>query len=299
MEKQENIYYIFQTLIVFNKNKFNLFNMDKYEDNVQGRNCVFRSIIEKLSEKKTHVSLSKKSDYIVFRMEILSSDFVSTKIAKHKLVDVFEEGDVDISKKEYDSLPYLHTYINLRNQTIFVEKKESIISASVLQSILSEFMYVNSSEFPINTFVVPVTEEVTFWNAVNQGPDQIYELDFELIAPNILGFDNSIKELMRNTRDEINSDSVNLKFANKHGLLIVTESYFDDLVKYTTRSGSWKVKVKANGETTIFSSSDIIKKGKIEEEISNFFDTHKLNSLLSDDEWHNHIEILKRNLDEK
>jgi hypothetical protein len=232
-------------------------------------------------------------------MEILSSDFVSTKIAKHKLVDVFEEGDVDISKKEYDSLPYLHTYINLRNQTIFVEKKESIISASVLQSILSEFMYVNSSEFPINTFVVPVTEEVTFWNAVNQGPDQIYELDFELIAPNILGFDNSIKELMRNTRDEINSDSVNLKFANKHGLLIVTESYFDDLVKYTTRSGSWKVKVKANGETTIFSSSDIIKKGKIEEEISNFFDTHKLNSLLSDDEWHNHIEILKRNLDEK
>lgn len=86
------------------------------------------------------------------------------------------------------------------------------------------------------TEVHPIIDEETFWAAAEKNASIITSLQLSLVAPNILGFKDSVSEEMKRARDENNAASVDIKLSNKDGIKLDTLS-IRNAVHYVSEGG--------------------------------------------------------------
>ena len=286
-----------QCSVVFDNHKTTIWNYDQIEDSPKGRNLIFREVFTKMASTQNVVSVSERAEYISVPFKPVTDNIVFSQLAVRKTVDIFEEqsdinSQLSIEKKEISSLPFLWVFVNLDSQVFFIELKDSTINHSTLPSIISDIIQRHIGQLPINIYVSLISCEKRFWEIALSNVE-IHEIQFELIAPNILGFRNQISQTLKETKEIINSDEIVLSFQKKDGYIRADHGFLDEYVKYSSSSGGWKIKTRTNGETTTFSSKEKTKIISIDSTVLYFVTKYsKADVEISRDEWNDYISKL-------
>lgn len=95
--------------------------------------------------------------------------------------------------------------------------------------------------------------------------DSVQEISFDLIVPNLFNATGAANDLVSDAKETLNADSVGISFKNKTGGLKATFESIDSFVKYSSATGSWKLKIKQAGQTKykVIKSTNVCKRLKI------------------------------------
>lgn len=264
---QKNINFVLlQANVVFNQ-QLTLFG-NEFDDTKEGRNLAFRSVVEKFIEKKAIKISPRITEYVLVYKAEITKDILYCQLAKRTQMDTYKLTENTITQEYIDSYPPLDVFINLKQQQFAVELNTKILSASTIVTIIKNLM--NSLVKNFNIFFNTIESKKEFWGLVS-GKESIQEISFDMVVPNFFGVTGAAKELVSGAKSSLNADSVELSIKNKKGGLKATLDAIDSYVKYSSASGSWKLKIKSDGEARYrtVSSTDCCLKKQIESDILN------------------------------
>ena len=262
---QKNVNFILlQANVVFNQ-QLSLFG-EKYDDTKAGRNLAFRSAIEKFKAKKTVKLNPRVSEYVLVYKANITSDIMYCQLAKRTQMDTYTLTENTIKQESIDSYPPLDVFINLKQQQFAVELNTKILAASTIVTIVKNLL--NSLVKDYSIFINTIENKKEFWELVSD-KDAIQEISFDMVVPNFFGATGAASNLVSGAKSSLNADSVELSIKNKKGGLRASLEAIDSYVRYSSASGSWKLRIKAEGESKYrtVSSTDFCMKKQIESEI--------------------------------
>lgn len=282
MTKSVN-FIVLQASVVFNQ-QLSLF-AEEYPDTKDGRNDAFRSAIDKLKLKKTVRISPRITEYVLVYKANITNDILYCQLAKRTQMDTYKLTENTIKQESIDSYPPLDVFINLKQQQFAVELNTKILSASSIVTTVKNL--VNSLVKEYNIFFNTIESKKEFWDLVSD-KDSIQEISFDLVVPNFFSATGAANELVTGAKSNLNADSVELSIKNKKGGLKASLDAIDSYVRYSSAAGSWKLKIKAEGESKYrtVSSTDCCKKKEIE---SNILDLVKK----MDSDWHVDNDVYK------
>ena len=258
---QKNINFVLlQANVVFNQ-QLTLFG-NEFDDTKEGRNLAFHSVVEKFIEKKTIKISPRITEYVLVYKAEITKDILYCQLAKRTQMDTYKLTENTITQESIDSYPPLDVFINLKQQQFAVELNTKILSASTIENLM------NSLVKDFNIFFNTIESKKEFWELVS-GKESIQEISFDMVVPNFFSATGAAKELVSGAKLSLNADSVELSIKNKKGGLKATLDAIDSYVKYSSASGSWKLKIKSDGEARYrtVSSTDCCLKKQIESDI--------------------------------
>lgn len=250
--------------VVFN-NQLSFFG-NKYEDTKSGRNKAFRDIVEIIESKKTLKLKNKNAEYILVFKAKISGDIIYCQLAKKTPMEMFELTENNIKSNLIDSYPPLDVFINLKCQQFAIEISNSKIPIESLLNVFQRMLNNLTKDF--NIFVNAIKDKKDFWDLISND-NSISEITFDLVVPNYFDVSGSAKNLVASAKDSLNADNVSLCIKNKKGKLKASIEAIDSFVKYSSSSGSWRLKIKESGSSQyrVYKSCDFYKKREIETEI--------------------------------
>jgi hypothetical protein len=275
MTKSVN-FIVLQASVVFNQ-QLSLF-AEEYPDTKDGRNDAFRSAIDKLKLKKTVRISPRITEYVLVYKANITNDILYCQLAKRTQMDTYKLTENTIKQESIDSYPPLDVFINLKQQQFAVELNTKILSASAIVTTVKNLM--NSLVKEYNIFFNTIESKKEFWDLVSD-KDSIQEISFDMVVPNFFGATGAANDLVTGAKSNLNADSVELSIKNKKGGLKASLDAIDSYVRYSSAAGSWKLKIKAEGESRYrtVSSTDCCMKKEIESDILDL--VKKM-----DDNWH-------------
>lgn len=259
---KETKFILLQGSVVFNR-QIGLF--DVYEHTSEGRNKAFRKVIDALKEKGIVRISIKNVEYLLLYKLAINQDLIYCQLAKRTKVETYNLENNNIKQEQLDSYPPLDVFIDLTKQQFAVELN-NIISEEAISNILFRLLKNFTKEFDVFVNAIQNTNE--FWDLI-QDDDEIKEITFDLIVPNLFNATGAADALVSEARDELNADNVQLSFINTRGKLKAKLETIDSYVRYSSATGAWKLKIKSNKETKyrIIKSTDCCLKKFIETEI--------------------------------
>lgn len=257
MQKSVN-FVLLQASVVFNK-QYSLFE-EEYEDTKDGRNLAFRSAISKFKEKRTIRISPRISEYVLVYKGDITDDILYCQLAKRTQMDTYKLTENTIEQESIDSYPPLDVFINLKQQQFAVELNTKILATSTIVTTVKNL--INSLVRDYNIFINTIENKKEFWELISD-KEAIQEISFDMVVPNFFGATGAANELVSGAKSSLNADSVELSIKNKKGGLKASLEAIDSYVKYSSTSGSWKLKIKTEGQgkyKTIKSTDFCIKK---------------------------------------
>ena len=275
MTKSVN-FIVLQASVVFNQQLS--FFTEEYPDTKDGRNEAFRSAIDRLKLKKTVRISPRITEYVLVYKANITNDILYCQLAKRTQMDTYKLTENTIKQESIDSYPPLDVFINLKQQQFAVELNTKILSASAIVTTVKNLM--NSLVKEYNIFFNTIESKKEFWDLVSD-KESIQEISFDMVVPNFFGATGAANDLVTGAKSNLNADSVELSIKNKKGGLKASLDAIDSYVRYSSAAGSWKLKIKAEGESRYrtVSSTDFCKKKEIESDILNLIKK-------MDDNWH-------------
>lgn len=255
---------ILQASVVFNQ-QISLFQED-YSDTKEGRNAAFRKAINKLKEKRAIRIKSKGTEYVLVYKVDVTEDILYCQLAKKTQMDTYKLTDNTIEQELIDSYPPLDVFINLKQQQFAIELNTKNLAASSIVTTVKNL--INNLVKDYNIFFNTIENKKEFWSLLSNN-EALQEITFDMIVPNFFGATGAANDLVTGAKSALNADSVSLTIKNKKGGLQASLEAIDSYVKYSSTAGSWKMKIKAEGDSkykTINSTDCCIKK-EIEAEI--------------------------------
>lgn len=256
---------LLQASVVFNR-QISIFET-KYDDTKEGRNKAFRNTIQKLEERKIIKINPKRAEYILVYKAKITDNIIYCQLAKRTQMDTYTlNRDNMIEQQSIDSYPPLDVFIHLAQQQFAVELNTSILDASAIETNIKNL--INSLQKEFSIFINTIQDRKEFWDLISND-DSIQEVSFDLVVPNFFNATGAANDLVSNAKESVNADSVGLTLKNKNGGLKVSLSAIDSYVKYSSATGSWKLKIKQKGQTKyiVIHSTDYCKKKEVESEI--------------------------------
>lgn len=190
--------------------------------------------------------------------------FLVGKTAKHKLTKVGDKVPGDIVAHDADDWVPVITVVDTVDQYIFVqhdwrfgtdEQIANAIQAGLREPILNEFNY--------SIFIEPKTVKGEFWSVIGSHR-KIFEIQLELISPNILETNIKARDALKAMKDLFGQDEVKISLNNEFGDLKVPASPIEDYIDYIEEGeGKWTVITEGdhnhNGRQVHKSTSAIVK----------------------------------------
>ena len=140
-------------------------------------------------------------------------------------------------------------------QKIAFQKHYQVGSPYAISKSLVAHLNSEVSESPWHITVNRITEERTFWEAVDHYADEITHVEFLLDSPNILGLGESIRAGLEDARDKHNATSVTAALHNPEGGLRIDPENVGDAVKYISAGGG-RSKLKSRTGTVYNSETE-------------------------------------------
>lgn len=255
---------VLQANVVFNQ-QLSIF-FENYDDTKEGRNRAFRSAIQRFQEKRIVKVSPRITEYILVYKANITEDILYCQLAKRTQMDTYILTENTIKQESVDSYPPLDVFINLKQQQFAVELNTKIITASAIVTTMKNL--INSLVKDYSIFFNTIENKKEFWDLVSDN-DSIQEISFDLVVPNFFGATGAANALVNGAKTSLNADRVELSIKNKKGGLRASLNAIDSYVKYSSASGSWKIKMKTEGQTKYktISSTDYCMKQEIESEI--------------------------------
>ena len=238
---------LIQGNVVFNQ-QMSLFD-DIQEDTKEGRNKAFRQVFETIIEKRNIKYTAGNTEQILLFKCKLSANLLFLQLAKRKKLETYqlstEENDITQVSVE-NNYPPLNVFVDLRKQQIAVELKTNVLHVDAIITALTNIVKKIAKTCAI--YFNTIDNISDFWSAVGS-QDDIKEITFEMTVPNFYGASEDAKQLVDGAKNDLNAERVSLSFLNNKGKLKANINAIDSYVKYSSNAGSWKLKVKAPGES--------------------------------------------------
>lgn len=270
------VFYGFRGFITFPVQR-SIFNMNISND-TEGKNKVFRNFFDFVQEKQMINSLYQSRTYIlIFKNRY--GDLIHCQLARKKKFNKRELVENNIVECEDNDYPYVNIFIDLKSQKFLVESKTLVFEnyatcGTVLENIINN----NLSKKDIKITLSQITEEENFWKYFND-ESKVYNIELNLITPNIFGAEDAADALLKDAQENIGSEKVSLKFSNSEGNLKPNNVGMGSFIRYISAGGgNWKITVLANnGRKEKISSTTKSTKVKIP------FSMEKLNNQMLDE----------------
>lgn len=131
---------------------------------------------------------------------------------------------------------FLDTSSDPNGQKLALQVDPKVGTPSSLLNSLVEHINNSNPDGPWIIDVRAMIDEVSFWEAVDAHENEITNVTFKLVAPNIFGFTDNVAEEMKAVRDENNANIATVSLDNKEGLKLKTDS-IRNAVKYVSAGG--------------------------------------------------------------
>lgn len=207
-------------------------------------------------DQSTKTVWKKGSKRFLFYGFQKARDLFILKFAKETKENIFVEGDVDIEIKDIMEAKFIYVILDTKNQIILLQRNVSVFqTVNTPIELICSFMREKMKPFQYAVNIYPLVTEDKFWNYVSKA-EEIYEVSFELNAPNMALFGNSttnalLKEIKKNT----NNEKIDITLKNKEGKLKITKKILGDFIKYIQEvGGKYSIKYSKEGLTDTKSS---------------------------------------------
>lgn len=208
---------------------------------------IFLEFLEQLKKENYLRGYIGHQQYRVY----FSKDFSNTrsllKFAKRKEITVNNATEIDINTVNQDNYPFSYIIVDTDKQLFLIQKNYELSNSSETIISLAEKIF---SSFLVDKCVsirlTPITDSGSFWTAVENNTGKISSLEFEFLSPNYLGQSYKINELMKELKNETNTESMKMTIKNGRGNLTILNKYpfFKDALQYISNGGGkWKMKI--------------------------------------------------------
>lgn len=260
-------FYAFRCSVIYN-NQLSLFQ-NEADNTPQGKNEVFRKILEKLKKSKKLFSAYDKRNYLLLYLrnynDVIHCQLGRETSKKQSILELDKGKFVKEDAKEY---PYINIFINIKSQKIFTQCntnvfKNSITAGKVMSNIITNF--INETNDNVKIDLIPITESSRFWYFFdNHIP--VYNITFNLDTPNIFDLPDLGYKLIKSASQDINSTDMQLTFNNEEGKLNPNKNSFNSIIELIASGGGrWAVKyLNSHGKKRTATSTNKEKKCSIE-----------------------------------
>ena len=255
----------------------NFFDTLQPEDTPKSRNIIFRGLFDEIKDRKKLEVSQRISEYIIMFHQCLHDDLLHFQLAKKTEVEIIKASEHQFDTIKEDSYPYINLFVNLTSQRLLLELNPNIIIEDSLLNTVQK-LFSNILKYKNYSLYFTIIDDVKeFWDITKDG--NIKEIEFDLIAPNggFWGNNNQAKDFAKDTKDKLNADETKIVFKNKNGNMNVSMDFLDSLVTYSSKAGSWKLKIRKDGKQRIIKSVDFSKKVEIESTILDAIVEHSKN----------------------
>lgn len=215
--------------------------------NPQTKEEIFKAFINKLIEEiRIEVPIGNDK-FIIYYNGTISDTRYLFKFAKKTERTLNQPTVSDIELTRVEDYPWCLLIIDLEKQIFLISRNSQITSnISTLKNSIAKVISSQLKKFQVSLQLELITNKNSFWDSVFQNTGEIRFVELTLISPNFLGQSYSTTKMLKEFRDELNNDSIVLKFTNNRGKLNISpKSHFlKDILEYIANGcGSWKIKV--------------------------------------------------------
>ncbi len=196
--------------------------------------------------------------YLVYKID---SDNYLLKFGRHGQITYTADTGNDFKESQIDDHPYIHIFINTKEQIILLENKTKVFkdfnhSSNAICKYFTERVDRHGYEFK--------TEEITspkkFWSLI-ESAESIETISLTIYSPNLFDGNTPAESAAKEFEEVTNSTENTLTFKNKHGKLKLMKNKLQSFIDYIScGGGNWFIKARIpNMKKQHFSSKKITK----------------------------------------
>ncbi|WP_017211816.1 hypothetical protein [Clostridium beijerinckii] len=209
--------------------------------------------------------------YKLYLVTKIDEDNYLLQLGKHASIKCSEDTGSGFQDSKIDDYPYIHIFINTKEQILLFEKKTKAFrdftsSSKAFSIYISDRIEDSGYEFKCEEINSPNS----FWTLIDNSTS-INSLTLTLYSPNLFDGITPAEEAARDLENATNSTENILTFKNKHGKLKLAKEKLKTFIQYiSSGGGSWCVNaIVPNKNSKTFSSKNEIKTLNLPEDISN------------------------------
>lgn len=221
-------YYCYRYFIVPNQQSAMFGARNQMADLVAA--CRHRPLEKKVESGKTYG--------LVYVREI-ESDVFLLKFYRNSTVKkyTFNDNRDDITETYDLSLPFIYVVLSTVNQIVLLGCNSSVFQhPESAKNAFRSFLVASINDPNITLSLDPIVDNAGFWHLVRSA-SKIYRLSLTLRSPNLFGTAKKTSDFLAAVQEEVNNDSLSLKFENESGALKISEDEFGDALAYADGGG--------------------------------------------------------------
>lgn len=225
---KEQTYYCYRYFIIENKQSSLLLKENRITNLVKA--CQSHHLEATVSSGKTYG--------LVFVREIDSGTFLLKLFKKTKVKKYAFNDDVDDITETHDpSLPFVYIVLSTAYQIVLVGRNTSVFqSPEAARSAFLKFLASSIDDPNVTITLDPIVDNMEFWYLVSDA-SKIYKLSLTLRSPNLFGSAKKTSDFLAAVQEEVNNDSLSLRFENESGELKISKDEFEDALSYADGGG--------------------------------------------------------------
>ena len=236
------------------------------------RKHLIESIIDNTETKMQINENTYEGKYKIYLMNKINNDLFLIQLGKHASMKRSEDTGNGFEDSHIDDHPYIHIFINTKEQILLFEKKTKAFktyssSAKAFSKYISERIDHLGYEFKCEEINSPFK----FWNLIDTATS-IDSITLTLYSPNLFDGVTPAEEAARDLESATNSTENILTFKNKHGKLKLIKEKLKTFIDYiSSGGGSWNIKANIpNKKIKTFSSKESVKTINLPNDITNY-----------------------------
>lgn len=231
------------------------------KDHLPNKKVLIENIIDNTETATKIEENTYEGKYKLYLVTKIDSDNYLLQLGKHSSIRCSEDTGNGFEDSEIDDYPYIHIFINTKEQILLLEKKTKAFrdyksSSKALSDYFSERIDDSGYEFKCKEINSPTH----FWNLIDNA-DFLDSVTLTLYSPNLFDGITSAEQAARDLEEATNSTENILTFKNKHGKLKLIKDKLKTFIDYIGGGGgSWSITAKIPNKTgKKFSSKNNIK----------------------------------------
>lgn len=225
------------------------------------RKTLIENIIDNTETALKIEDSNYEEKYKLYLVNKLDSDNYLLKLGRHAQITRSEDTGDDFEESKLDDHPYIHIFINTKEQILLLEKKTKVFrtyvsSANALSNYFAKRVDKYGYEFKYEEITLPEK----FWNLVDSATS-INSVSLTLYSPNLFDGNTSAEMAAKEFEEVTNSTENTLTFRNKHGKLKLIKNKLKSFIDYISGGGgNWHINASIpNKRKTEFSSKQTTK----------------------------------------
>ena len=171
--------------------------------------------------------------------------------------ELFDEEDI----KNWEKLFFT---IDLEKQIIAIEHQAHVSSPENVLNVLTKLTNQYSNKFGYEVKLEFLVDKFAFWDIVEKSSG-IYQIGFDLNAPNLFGGSKKANEWLKNLKEKHNMSKITFDIRNENGELGYEEDELESYRDYAdSGGGNWTLGILQDGKKRKFKSSNHLRRKELE-----------------------------------